>query len=177
MLNVKAKISLISIAVLAAVFSTAASAKTYQVDVKLIEIHAKKPVRPKGDKIYFSITVYPSNKEPYLLRVPMYPEHWLSKELSELHDVILWEGKIAPEDSVDLILSLMKQDLPLLDPDDHLGSAKVKIINHDDKISASWGQPHFVDQPKVVETGSAPDYVMFGHNGEYALRFKLDIVD
>lgn len=158
--------------------STSVIAKTRMVDVKLLDIEAKKLTERNGDEVYFTITEYPSKGNPKILRIPMFPLHWLSRDLNNIHNVLLWQGKIEDDSSVLLILSLLEQDLPLLGVDDHLGSAQVKIVNSKGKLTTTWGKPNFVDQPKIQQTGSnAPDYLLFGDNGEYVVKFKINVIE
>jgi hypothetical protein len=158
--------------------SAAAIAKTRMVEVKLLDIEAKKITERTGDELFFTITEYPNKGNPKILRIPMFPLHWLSKELGNIHNVLLWKGQIADDSSVLLILSLLEQDLPLIGVDDHLGSAQVKIVNHKGKLTTTWGQPNFVDQPKVEQTKSNdPDYLLFGGKGEYVVKFKVNVIE
>lgn len=153
-------------------------AKTSMVEVKLVDIEAKKLTERKRDELFMTITEYPSKGNPKVLRIPAYPMHWLSRDLNNINNVLLWKGQVTDDSSVLLIISLMEQDIPLLGIDDHIGSAQVKIINHRGKLTTTWGQPHFVDQPKVTQNKvDMLDYLMFGNGGEYEVKFKVNIVD
>jgi hypothetical protein len=158
--------------------TSGAFAKTRMVEVKLIDIEAKHLSERTGDELFFTITEYPSKGNPKILRIPVFPLHWLSKDLNNIRNVLLWKGQIEDDRSVVLILSLMEQDLPLYGVDDHLGSAQVKIVNTKGKLVTTWGQPTFVDQPKVEQTtANTPDYLLFGGNGEYVLKFKVNVIE
>lgn len=154
--------------------STSAFAKAHNVTVKLTDIEAVKVKEKHGDEIYFSITQYSNRTDPTILRVPMSPMHWSIADLSKVRDVILWQGKVEDDQSVLLILSLLEQDLPPWNSDEHIGSAELKILNKQGQISTTWGQPDFKDQPQVKQTGTKdPKYRMFGNNSEYVVQFKV----
>ncbi len=178
MFMLRQKISIIFTALCICFCSSGAFAKTRMVEVKLLDIEAKGLTERTGDELYFTITEYPSKGHPKILRVPMFPLHWLSRDLNNVNNVLLWKGPITDESSVLLILSLLEQDLPLIGIDDHLGSVQVKIANTNNKIITAWGQPNFVDQPKVEQTRTnTPDYLLFGGNGEYAVKFKINVIE
>lgn len=157
--------------------SLSAFAKLHNVSVKLISVKAVKVAEKHGDEVYFSITQYPTNANPTISRVPMEPIHWKVAELSQVKDVVLWQGTVADEQSTLLILSLLEQDLPPWNPDEHIGSAELKINNKGGKFSTVWGQPEFKDQPEVKQSGTqTPTYTMYGNNSEYVVRLKV-VVD
>lgn len=178
MLRLSKKAAIIFTTVGICLCSAVAIAKPHMVEVKLIDMEAKKLTERTGDEIYFTVTEYPNKGNPKILRIPMFPLHWLSKDLKNVNNVLLWQGKIEDDSSVVLILTLLEQDLPLLGVDDHLGSAQVKIVNTGGKLAITWSQPRFVDQPKVEQTKSnAPDYLLFGGNGEYVVKFKVNVIE
>lgn len=178
MLRLPQKAAMIFTTVCICLCSTVAIAKTRMIEVKLLDIEAKKLTERTGDELYFTVTEYPNKGNPKILRIPMFPLHWLSRDLNNINNVLLWQGKIEEDSSVLLILTLMEQDLPLLGVDDHLGSAQVKIVNTKGKLTTTWGQPRFVDQPKVEQVRSnASDYLLFGDNGEYEVKFKINVVE
>jgi hypothetical protein len=167
-----------SLFVLLSTISCALIAKPQSVQVTLQSVEAVKTSERRGDEVFVSIIAYPSSGDPTIARVPMFPMHWLSKELSKVRNVSLWQGTIADDATTLLVITLVEQDLALFNPDDHLGSAQVKITNKNNKITTVWGQPGYKDQPKVEQTGKQnPEYVMFGDNGEYKVRFRLRVGD
>lgn len=151
------------------------SAKNKLVELRLVRIEAQQTAERGGDELYFTVTEYPHKGVPQLVRIPMHPLHWLSKELPAIKDVRLWQGEVADDSSTLLIISLIEHDLPMLFTDDHLGSAQVKLVNQDNKIKTVWGQPHFEDQPKVEQISSKPpEFLLFGHGGKYLVEFKIN---
>lgn len=164
-------------AILICCASSSAFAKAHSVTVKLTDIEAVKVNEKHGDELYFSITQYSNRTQPKILRVPMSPLHWVVNDLPKVRDVILWQGKVEDDQSVLLILSLLEQDLPPWNSDEHIGSAELKILNKQGQITTTWGQPDFKDQPKVEQTGTQnPKYRMYGNNSEYVVQFKV-VVD
>ncbi len=175
MLNKKLLMSLLGIGILA--FSFNCSAKNIKLAVKLTKIQALKTTEAAGDEVYFSIAEYSSKSIPKLSREPMFPLHWLSKELPQISDVVLWQGELAENDSVLLIMSLLEQDLEPWNSDDHIGSAQVKIANKNGKLVSKWGQPHFNDQPRVQQPDVAvPKFIMYGDGGKYVTVFKVEVL-
>lgn len=167
--------SLINIVIFISLFAShIAFANPKTVEVQLVQLEAKKTTDRTSDKLYFTITEYPSAGEPRLLREPMYPLHWLFRDLPEIKQVKLWHGDLAKNQSVLLVFSLMEQDFPMFGTDDVIGSVQVKIINKDNKIHVVWGLPHFVDQPKVEKVDAKlPKFMMFGDDSKYLVAFKV----
>jgi hypothetical protein len=155
---------------------TSVMAKDLNVVVKLMQIDAKKYSEKAGDELYFSMTEYSSNSVPTITRVPGLPKHWISKELPDVKNVTLWEGKLQDNESVLLILTLLEQDVPPWDADDHIGSTQVKILNKNGMLQTQWGLPQFRDQPKVQQPDpSVPKFMMFGANSEYVTLFRVEL--
>lgn len=151
-------------------------AQDVKVTIKLDKIEAKKTNEKNGDELYFSTIEYSSRNTPTINRVPIFPTHWLSKDLDKLHNVVLWQGTLHTSESVLLVLSLIEQDLPPWDVDDHIGSVQVKMANKEGELQVQWGQPHYRDQPKVVQPDLAvPHFEMFGAGTRYVTIFKLDV--
>ena len=150
--------------------------KERNVVVKLTHIEAVKTTERSGDELYFSISQYSNKETPHLFRIPMYPLHWLSKELPALKNVKLWEGKIADNQSILLVVSLLGLDLEPFNGDDHIGSVQVKLANKQGKVISKWGQPKFVDQPEVQQPNlKIPSYIMLGDGGKYKVVFKVEV--
>lgn len=150
-------------------------AKDLEVSINLLTIEALKTSERLGDEVYFSVTEYSSKSTPKLFRVPMFPLHWLSRELPQVKNVNLWTGELKEEESVLLILSLIEQDLEPWNVDDHLGSVQVKLANKKGKIVAQWGQPKFSDQPKVEQPDTkVPKFIMFGEASKYVTVFQVE---
>jgi uncharacterized protein with FMN-binding domain len=151
------------------------AAKDIQVTIKLAKIEAIKTASTGGDKLYFSVSEYSTKVTPELARFPEFPLHWLSKDLPKVKNLLLWKGTVHAKESVLLIFSLIEQELLPFEPDNHIGSAQVKLAIKDDKLSVIWGQPHFRDQPKVEQANAKlPDFIMFGDNSKYKVEFKID---
>mgnify|MGYP000258142799 CR=1 FL=1 len=154
------------------------NAKEQNVTIKMIKIEAVKTVEDRGDELYFSITQHTNKEEPKLFRVPMFPLHWLSKELPEIKNISIWKAKLADNQSILVMLSLMEQDLEPWNSDDHIGSVQVQIINDKGKISTKWGRPHLSDQPEVKQPNQKqPKFVLMGHGAEYKVEFTVESHD
>lgn len=149
-------------------------AKTIKAEVSIKTIRKIKSSEHNKDELFFSISNYPSDGEPNISRVPMFPLHWSDNKLDEVTGVKLWQGQIADKQSVLLILSLIEQDLPPWNTNEHVGSAKLKILNTASGPQVTWGQPDFHDQPQVKQQGKLPSYRMYGAGGEYQVEFNLE---
>jgi hypothetical protein len=103
--------------------------KNLEVVVKMVDIVVEKTADKDFDDLFFNITQYSNLKVESESRIPEFPKHWLSKQLSSLKNVILWRGKIEAGETLQLVLSLMEQDSPHWDPDDAIGAAKVILLS------------------------------------------------
>lgn len=150
-------------------------AKSHVVEVQLVQIEAVKTADEKGDAVYFSIAAYPTECAASLDRVPVFPTHWLSKELSDIKNATLWKGNIADEVGVLLIFTLLAQEVEMLESDRLIGSVSVQLTNNGGNISSVWSQPDFVDQPRVDQRNTLPEYMMFGDQSQYLVKFAVKV--
>lgn len=149
-------------------------AKPINVTVQLTQIDAQKTVEKKKDHLFFTITEYPSLGDSRFIRVPMFPEHWLSTELTQLKSVNLWQGVLADDESVVLVISLLDQKFELLEEDKLIGNVQVEITNKKGKISAVWGIPKYVDEPLEQQPDPlVPRFQLSGEDSLYVVVFKV----
>ena len=149
-------------------------ANPIRVVIKLKKITAQELSEENGDEIYFAVTHYPSNGLPGHDRVPNFPEYWLSKNLPALKDITLWEQEILPDESIQVILSLIEHDAPPFNIDDHLGSVKVTLHNIAGSLESQWMKADFKDQPEVNRINTTlPEYVFKTHNSLYTVAFAI----
>lgn len=76
------------------------------------------------DELFISIFEHKKNERPKLYRVPNFPEYWLSNLVEQLKDVVIWEGIVRKNNSTNLMISLLEQDLAPWDNDDLLGTIR-----------------------------------------------------
>jgi len=170
----KNKFCSILIAVCSLLVSFGATAHTVHVTVKLGKISVLQTAEKNGDKVYFSISSYPTKAVPVLTRIPEFPLHWLSKDFKNMSNITLWQGDILPNQGVMLILSLIEQASLPFAADDHIGSAQLTLYNNNGKLQEAWGQPHFIDQPKVQQPDlKIPKFIMYGNKSKYVTIFKI----
>jgi hypothetical protein len=104
----------------------------------LDEIKVIKAQEQGGDELYFSVGARTTGHPTEYIRIPQYPDHWLSKRVDSVKNVRLWSGKIADEESVILLIELNEQDAAVLNPDDLLGVMRVRLKNSKGIVSAEW---------------------------------------
>lgn len=151
-----------------------ASAKDLKVNIQLVSINAIKLSESRGDELYLSITEYPIKLQPKMFRVPSFPLNWASKSLPEIKNINVWQGSLKDNESTLVIISLMEQDIEPFNVDDHIGSVQVKLVNKNGRLDALWGQPSFVDQPKVTQPDvKIPKFMLFGEDSQYVTLFKV----
>ena len=147
------------------------------VTVKLDRIKAKQLAEERGDEIYFSVTAYPSEKRPGTTsRVPVFPLHWLSKNLDDVRNITMWEQTIKDGSAVQLIISLVEQDLPPWNIDDHLGSVKLTLTNKGGNLTKKWSLPNYNDDTKVNRNSSSntsPNFTFKGEGATYNAKFVV----
>lgn len=155
---------------------TSAYAGDIPVAIKLSHISATKVSEGSGDEVYFSVTHYSNQKGNDHQRIPMFPTHWLSQHLSQIKDIPLWQQTLSDGEAVQIILSLIEHDSPPWNVDDHIGSVKVTLKNHDNRLEAVWGQPDFKDKTPVEQSGSnsEPDFILKGNASEYSVNFVIE---
>jgi hypothetical protein len=145
-----------------------------KVFINIKEIIMEKPTEKYGDEVYFSITQYSNKKKPAEFRIPNFPLYWQSKYLDKIKDVNLWEGSLEKEESVQLIISLIEQDSPPFDPDDHLGSIKVVMLNNKGRLQINWEIPKLADQPEILQSNEkVPSFILKGDGGQYKVTFDV----
>lgn len=154
-----------------------ALAKEMQIIVKMTDIQAEKRSEARGDELYFNITQYSNFKDKLESRIPEYPMHWLSKQLTSLKNVVLWQGELKERERIRLVLSLLDQDLQPWDLDDAIGAAEVHLLNQKGKLKIQWGVPKFDKNNKEVEMlkRAVPQrYVFKGDGSRYDVAFSVE---
>lgn len=162
-------------------FSTPLLADDIPARVTLDSIAVVKPSEKSGDEIYFDITQYSNQGQSKTSRLPAAPQHWLSKQLSEVKNVTLWEGIVRDKEEVKVIFSVVEQDFPPWDVDEMIGSALLVLENVNGRLQYRWELPVFeekVDQAMVNKNIFKPgeslqNYVMKGDNSNYQVALKV----
>lgn len=156
--------------------SPKSSAKTLPVSVKLAEIKAEKTSEKKGDELYFHVTKYSNLGHSVESRIPIFPEHWLSKQLNKVKNVEIWKGSLKEGESIKLIISLLDQDLPPWDADDLLGSAQLMLSNQKGKLKTEWVVPVFeeTEEVEMLKPGKPQHYLFKGAGSLYDVAFSVE---
>jgi len=147
-----------------------------KVVVKLTDIQAKTTVEQAGDDVYFNITQYSSLGNSSQSRVPIYPAHWLSQQLSNVKEVALWEGILKPSESVKLVLALSEQDPKPWDTDYLIGAVTLTIKNKKGRLEHTWDIPVFEEKNEVemLKNDSPKRYVFKGGRSRYDVAFRVE---
>lgn len=154
----------------------AASAKDISVIIKLDRIEVRKLSEKMGDELYIGVTQYSSLGHSKTDRIPAKPAYWLSRQLSLVNNVVLWEGDIEEDEETKVILSLVEKDLSPWDVDDLIGSAEIVLTNQKGQLKKQWGIPVFEERVEVdmEKPGNPQRFLMKGDKSEYSLQFRVD---
>ncbi len=145
--------------------------------VKLTDMRVEKTSDAGGDNLFFTITQYRSGGGKQEERIPIYPLHWLSRQLSGVKRVILWEGDIQEGESVKLICSLIEQKFPPWDLDDFMiGSAELVLANQKGKLKKKWSISAFEEKGEVeIQKLANPQrYIFKGAGSRYDVAFLVE---
>ena len=147
-------------------------AKGQAVKLSLSHIEKIKTTEESGDELYFSVTEYSSVERPRQITVPSFPTYWLSKHLSNVNDVVLWEKELADKESVMLVISLIERDAPPWNVDDLIGTVKLKISNDHGKLKRAWSIPNAAETKRLDDNKN--EFQMTGDGGDYKLSLQVE---
>lgn len=128
-----------------------------------------------GDEVYINITEYLPNGKTKSTNIPMPPIAWSSKNLTEIKDLTLWQGKLAKGESANVIMTFIEQDNPPLDPDDLLGVVQLNIINTQQGLKTSWSVRQGTIKTSAQRTSKDKQqyFMLTGSQGSYSVAIKL----
>jgi hypothetical protein len=157
-------------------FSGPANAKEMKAVMKLVSIEALKTSEKSGDEIYLDITQYSNLSEPRHFRIPEKPMHWLSKQLPDLKNLVLWQGTLKEAEEVKIIITLIEQDVGLWDREELIGTAQVQVANKGGNFVKKWDIPVFKDPvpEEMAKAGEPRAFELKGENSDYRLVFSLE---
>ena len=153
----------------------ASNNKVVSTKLDLTAIKAVKTTEKHGDELYIDVLVYTSKGKPKHYRIPHYPLHWPSDITHKLHDLNIWEGKLQPNESVTILVSLIEMDAPPWDTDDLIGSIRVRLKNDKGNLITSWSMPNRVDSPTAIigRNGRVEKFLLLGDNSNYEVFLRL----
>jgi hypothetical protein len=153
-----------------------ALASELKVVLKLTDIRVKKTIEHEGDDVYFNITQYSSLGHSSESRVPIYPAHWLSKQLSNVKQLELWEGTLKPSESVKLVIALSEQDPRPWDTGYLIGAVTLTVKNKKGRLEHTWDIPVFEEKNEVemLKSDSPKRYVFKGGRSRYDVAFQVE---
>lgn len=155
-----------------------ATVKLYLEYIKIDSSYNNTSTKHKN-RLYIQVTEYSDIKHSQEYRIPMYPKHWLIKDLSKLKNILLWKNNIDFCENKKIIISLIDQAFPPLDNDQSLGS--VKLILHNKKsrrLQVTWDAAGFKEdvQIKKIFNKKSPNTITFSmqsKQGSYLLKFYM----
>lgn len=153
--------------------ASAASESKESISIKLEELEKVTSQEKGGDELYFSITEYPATSPARHYQVPSFPSHWVSDYFKSLKNIVLWQKDMTTCEPTEIIFSLVEEDLPPWDPDDLLGSAKLKISCEAGKVVKEWTVPN----KEITTEENMNDKTVFEFKGEgadYRATFKVE---
>ncbi|MBB70799.1 MAG: hypothetical protein CMF50_00170 [Legionellales bacterium] len=168
------KIILFSILALFSPIVLAAPVTQIHPSIALLKISAQKRAE-SSDEVYLAIAEFHSGSKGKYYTVPPYPIHWSSKMLSKIQDLKVWDGIISDGEGVELLISLMEHDAPPYNPDDLIGTVKVRLQYRDGQLHQEWSSPSKESEQKSIRQGKAEmaQFSLMSDNANYQLTFEL----
>ena len=165
-----------SLFLLCCIISCGSSAKPITVLLKLAAIKANESSSQSNDDLYFSLSQYSNMRAAKDFRVPVFPSHWISKQFTELKDVVLWEGELKEDEKIKLIISLVEQDYLPFDSEGGIGSAELSLYYHKGMLTTKWGVPDFESSEEVEQLSSSipQHYIFKGSESKYDVAFLVE---
>ena len=156
---------------------TQAESKEIYPVVKLADMKVEKASDAGGDNLFFLVTQSRQAAKPQEERIPIYPLHWLSKQLSGVKNVILWQGPLKEGESIKLTYSLIEQKFPPWDLDDFMiGSAQLILSNQKGRLKKEWSVPDIEEKTEVeIQKLANPQrYIFKGAGSRYDVAFLVE---
>ncbi|MBI2791971.1 MAG: hypothetical protein HYX61_08435 [Gammaproteobacteria bacterium] len=147
-------------------------AQNEMLEVKLQSLQVVKTQEKYGDELYISVTEFPLNKKASHYQIPAFPSHWLSKYLHNVKDVVIWQKSLNQCEPVNLLISLVEEDLTPWNIDDTLGSVELKVECVNGKAVEKWVIPDPKNTTKTKDDGN--EFSFSGENAEYKAIFKVE---
>lgn len=152
-------------------------AKEHRLVLILDKIKAESLSEDRGDEVYLSVSKYSNKGAPEEVRVPDKPRYWQFRKLDSIKNIVLWQGKIASEESLRFDISVVEQDFPPWDIDDLIGTLRVIIQEEKDHLKIQWSIPKMDGQPQIDDLGPVREhghhFVLHGENSKYQAVFLI----
>ncbi len=155
-------------------FSYSISAKPITAEVKIAELQNIKLASYFWDQIYFTVLETDNKGKSKLRRIPEYPLETPIKKNRKLKDISLWKKDLNEGESVQVIISVVEQDLSKFGSDDLIGQAAVTLSNTNNKLVSTWSVPES-DRKHTTKFIHKNDVIMFdmtGDKGDYHITFS-----
>lgn len=163
------------LAALCFLFPITAFSNDLPVSVQLVSIQSVKPSEIGGDEVYFSVTQFNPNDTIEYYTIPERPLHWPSKILNKIKDLPLWKGTLAKNHGIEIVFSVIDHDMPPLNPDDLLGSIKLKLKNDEGKLIATWKNLDNKSEPETItsDKGTIKRFILTGDDSKYIVDLMV----
>jgi len=142
------------------------------IQVKLNSLEKVQKQEKGEDELYISVTEFPTDEAPLHYQIPTYPSHWISKYLPNVKNVVLWQKTLDHCEPINLLISLVEQDLPPWDFDDLLGSVELKITCVNGKPQEQWIIPNPANTAKMPSNQNGFSFT--GEKANYRAIFQLE---
>ncbi len=151
-------------------FSTTAFSDEAKIVLKSVKIESSQ--EQSGDELYISVTEFPKKQLPQNYQVPTFPTHWLSQYITNVRDVLIWKKDLKDCNDIDLMLTLVEEDVQPWNADDSLGTLKLKLTCQNGKMHGFWVIP---DAGIVSKNANQKDsFVFSGDKSKYDLQFSFE---
>ena len=129
-----------------------------------------------GDELYFGIAQFSSDrKQNRFYEVPEFPEAWVSKNLSHIQNLTLWDMTLKDEQAIQLVVALTERETPPWGVDDLVGLLKIQLKNSKEGLLQKWDFPagYSAPQVKMEQTDKGRYFVLTGDNSEYKIALSI----
>lgn len=127
------------------------------------------------DEIYVDLSVFKPNSKKEYFRIPKAPYHWNSDRIDNVKLVELWSETLKEGETINIIISFIDEDARPLNPDDLIGSIRLRIRNVNGKLHSKWSVPNRADGPDVVEgkAGQVQKFSLYDRKARYEVYLSL----
>jgi hypothetical protein len=146
-----------------------------EVKIKLMSLETVHTQEESGDELYLSITEYSKNHLPRNYQIPAFPSHWLSQYATHVKDALVWTKDFKECEDVELLITLVEEDVLPWNADDSLGSVKLKLTCQAGKMQGQWVIPNSETVSKIPN--QKDKFSFSGNNGLYNLQFSLENIE
>lgn len=151
--------------------------KSIAVTLSVQQIDDVKDAGWLGDNVYFVITEFSGGQHGRQYTIPTYPAHWPAKALKKVHHLPIWQGQVAPTQTVHLSIELIKSNAPPFHIDDLLGAVKLNLTDAGGQLVGNWQAVYEIamTEHNIVDTpeGKVDEFIFKNAGAVYVLHFQI----